>query len=147
MNKRTYSAAVSYNPMANQTNTANPSVNQTQPTTTSTNSTIIEAYHPYFLQSSDNPGVALVTQSLTAQNYQQWSRSVKLALSAKNKLELVDGSLPKPADNSPLYAFWHRCNGMVLSWLLNLISVEIRASVVYFITAQEIWEDLAIRFS
>lgn len=144
MSKRNYSAAVSSNLMANPVNNATTGGTHTQ---SSSASTTIDAYHPYFLQSSDNPGIALVTQSLTVQNYQQWSRSVKLALSAKNKVGLIDGSQPKPAENSPLYAFWHRCNDMVLSWLLNSISTEIRDSVVYFSTAQEIWEDLAIRFS
>ncbi|XP_074375531.1 uncharacterized protein LOC141717357 [Apium graveolens] len=36
---------------------------------------------------------------------------------------------------------------MVLSWLLNYISNEIRDIVVYFSTAREIWEDLTVRFS
>ncbi|XP_074347554.1 uncharacterized protein LOC141686415 [Apium graveolens] len=58
-----------------------------------------------------------------------------------------DGSLVKPASNTALYAFWHRCNDMVLSWLLNSISNDIRDIVVYFSTAQEIWDDLSVRFS
>lgn len=41
------------------------------------------AHHPYYLQSSDNPDIELVTQTLTAQNYQKWSRSFRLALFAK----------------------------------------------------------------
>lgn len=36
---------------------------------------------------------------------------------------------------------------MVLSWLQNSLSTEIRSSVVYFATAKEIWDDLMIRFS
>lgn len=34
--------------------------------------TTIDANHPYFLQNSDHPGMTLVTQLLTDQNYNQW---------------------------------------------------------------------------
>ncbi|XP_074377938.1 uncharacterized protein LOC141719457 [Apium graveolens] len=137
MRKQTYSAAVS-----------SPSTpimpNQTASTS---NTTIIDVFHPYYLQPLDNPGIALVTQPLTTQNYHQWSRSVKLALSAKNKVGMIDGTLPQPLTSTPLHPFWNRCNDMVLSWLLNSISTEIRDSEVYFSTAKEIWDDLSIRFS
>lgn len=119
--------------------TANQNQSQTQG--------VIDVYHPYFLQSSDNPGIALVTQMLTSQNYCQWSRSVKLALSAKNKLGMIDGTLSQPASSSNMFSHWSRCNDMVLSWLLNSISSEIRDSVVYFSTAKEIWDDLVVRFT
>lgn len=59
---------------------------------------------------------------------------------------MIYGSLVKPPANTPLHAFWHRCNDMVLSWLLNSISSEIRDSVVYFSSAKEIWDDLLTRF-
>lgn len=115
--------------------------------TSGTVSAIIDANHPYYLQSSDNPGIPLVTQLLTEQNYYQWSRAVFIALSAKMKLGMVDGTLPKPLVTSVHYAVWSRCNDMVLSWLLNSMSVEIRNSVAYFSTAKEIWDDLAFHFS
>lgn len=60
---------------------------------------------------------------------------------------MIDGSLTKLIESSALFDLWHRCNDMVLSWLLNLISSEICDSVVYFTIARAIWEDLAIRFS
>lgn len=119
----------------------------TNASSSSTTSLVIDANHPYYLQNSDNPGIPLVNQLLTDQNYYQWSRSVSIALSAKMKLGLIDGTLPKPATTSNQYAIWSRCNNMVLSWLLNSMSVEIRNSVAYFSTAKEIWDDLAIRFS
>lgn len=108
---------------------------------------VIDNNHPYFLQSSDNPGIPLVTTLLTEQNYHQWSRSVSIALSAKLKLGFIDGSVVKPVDNNTQIAMWNRCNDMVVSWLLNSISTEIRNSVAYLSTAQQIWEDLSTRFS
>ncbi|KAL8145688.1 hypothetical protein AgCh_003726 [Apium graveolens] len=114
---------------------------------TSSNTVSIDTNHPYFLQSSDNPGTPLVTMLLTEQNYHQWSRSVSIALSAKLKLGFIDGSISKPTDNNIQIAMWNRCNDMVVSWLLNSISTEIRNSVAYLSTAQQIWEDLGTRFS
>ncbi|XP_074327508.1 uncharacterized protein LOC141665422 [Apium graveolens] len=60
---------------------------------------------------------------------------------------MIDGTLAQPLTSTPLHPFWNRCNDMVLSWLLNSISTEIRDSVVYFSTIKEIWDDLSIRFS
>ena len=61
---------------------------------------------PYFLPSAENPGITLVSQPLTAETYPHWSGSMTKALSAKNKLGFVDGSIPEPSDpNSPLSLF------------------------------------------
>ncbi|XP_074374656.1 uncharacterized protein LOC141715070 [Apium graveolens] len=79
--------------MANQTNNT---INNTTSTSNINTTAVIDAFHPYYLQSSDDPRIALVTQPLIALNYQQWSRAVKLTLSVKNKLGLIDGSLDKP---------------------------------------------------
>ncbi|XP_074367095.1 uncharacterized protein LOC141707685 isoform X2 [Apium graveolens] len=119
----------------------------TNSSTTSPTSTVIDVNHPYYLSNSDNPCIPLVTQMLTDQNYSQWSRSASIALSAKMKLGIIDGTLPKPLPTSTMYPLWFRCNDMVLSWLLNSMTIEIRNSVAYFSTAKRIWEDLAVRFS
>lgn len=53
---------------------------------------------PYYLHRSDNPGLVLVNQQLTGDNYASWSRAIKIAISFKNKLD--DGSLAKPVDKN-----------------------------------------------
>lgn len=60
---------------------------------------------------------------------------------------MVDGSLPKPGATSPYLNYWIRCNDMVISWLLNSVSLEIQNSIVYLPTAKLIWDDLATKFS
>ena len=58
---------------------------------------------PYFLHYSDSPGLILVSQLLTEENYASWSRSMSIALSVKNKLGFVDGSIEKSSsENSDL---------------------------------------------
>ena len=67
-----------------------------------------EAFNPYNLQPSDQPGLVLVSQPLTETNYNTWSRSMRMALNGKRKLGFVDGSIPRPdADADPeLLSAW-----------------------------------------
>ena len=113
----------------------------------SQNHAIDESLNPYLLHHSDHPGMQIVSQVLTSDNYNSWSRSIKIALSSKNKFGFVDGSLPKPDGSDPvLLASWERNNQIVMSWLLNSISKEIVASVIFANSAAEIWQDLQVRF-
>jgi hypothetical protein len=56
---------------------------------------------------------------------------MSMALSAKDKFGFIDGSLTKPAMDTPKYFAWDRCNNMVLSWILNSVSQEISSSIIY----------------
>uniref|UniRef100_A0A2N9F6C1 Retrotransposon Copia-like N-terminal domain-containing protein n=1 Tax=Fagus sylvatica TaxID=28930 RepID=A0A2N9F6C1_FAGSY len=103
--------------------------------------------NPCLLTNGDNPGLSLVTQPLIGENYQTWSRSMAMALVAKNKAGFVNGSIKAVDSSSPQYGSWKRCDTMVLSWLLNSLSKEISASVIYLDTAFEVWQDLKERFS
>ena len=107
----------------------------------------LDCNHPYFLHPSDNPGMLVTTETLTESNYNQWHRSMEIALSSKLKFGFVDGSYVKPAATSNLHVHWLRCNNMVTSWLLNTVSPEIRSSIVYMQSAREIWLDLATRYA
>ena len=73
-------------------------------------------------------------------------RSVIIALFAKHKIALIDGTSVCPSSTSPLYTFWRRNNAMVLSWLLNSLSENMRNSVLYFEIAKELWNVLEERF-
>ena len=87
---------------------------------------------PYFIRSNDNSGALLVTQMLDSSNYHSWARSMKRALRIKNKLGFIDGSISEPTDlNSPLMDHWLRCNDIVITWLQNTLSVDIKCSTLY----------------
>ena len=62
-------------------------------------SAIEDPSNPHFLHHLDNPGLVLVSQPLTGDNYSSWSRVMLIALSVKNKLRFVDGSIIKPDAN------------------------------------------------
>jgi hypothetical protein len=54
-----------------------------------------------YLHHGDSPGSILVTQLLTSDNYYTRSQSMFMALIAKNKLQFINGALPKPHSSDP----------------------------------------------
>jgi len=106
----------------------------------------LEPTDPLYIHPSDQPGQPLVSTPFNGENFDNWRRSVIIALSAKHKVALIDGSCECPAATAPTYIFWQRNNAMVLSWLLNSLNDNIRNSVLYFETARELWLDLEGRF-
>lgn len=70
-----------------------------------------------------------------------------MALLSKNKLKLIDGTIPILEKNDPTYLYWERCNTMVMSWLLRSISENIAQSVMWLDNVADIWKDLESRFS
>ena len=72
---------------------------------------------------------------------------MKIALSVQNKLRFIDGSILKHDDDDlHLQSPWIRINNMVIYWILNLVSKEISASIIYVHSDSEIWIDLRDRF-
>lgn len=86
---------------------------------------------PFFLHPSDNLGLILVSQRLTNDNYSSWHKAMTMALIGTNKIGFVDGTIPIPAEGTPLHLSWRRNINIVASGLLNLISKDIAASVIY----------------
>ena len=98
---------------------------------------------PYYLNNGDHPGIRIVPDPLTGDNYQSWRTSMTRALSAKNKLGFVNGTILQPNDQlDPVISDWQRCNDLVLSWITNCLSCQIYATVLYTQTAKEVWDDL-----
>ena len=69
------------------------------------------------------------------------------ALLSKNKLKFVNGSIKTPLPNDPTYKAWERCNVMILSWIMSVLSPDIAESVLYIDYAKDLWEELKERFS
>lgn len=105
-----------------------------------------DGFNPYFIHHSDNSGLVLISQPLTGDNYPSWNRAMVIALSVKNKIGFIDGTIILPEDNEDLLNQWIRNNNIVISWILNSISKEISASVIYLESAHEIWIDMKERY-
>ncbi|XP_061373829.1 uncharacterized protein LOC133316130 [Gastrolobium bilobum] len=122
------------------------SYNSSTSNVVSSSSSMEDSASPYYLQNGDYPGLILVTHSLNGPNFNSRSREMIIALTARNKVCFVDGSLLRPHNSDLFFAAWTRCNSMVISWLLNFVSKEIADSLMYFSTAYDLWDDLRVRF-
>jgi hypothetical protein len=115
----------------------------------SSQSLITETSNFLFIHSLDHSGLLLVTKRLNGDNYPIWKRSMIIALTAKNKIGFVNGSIetPSQATKPADFALWERCDKMVLSWLLNAVEPDLAKGAVYADTARDIWKDFEDRFS
>lgn len=100
---------------------------------------------PIFLHPSDT-GQKIISNEFTGVGYGDWRRALVIALSEKNKLSFVDGSLSKPGPNSPNCKSWDRVNNVVIGWILGSLNSQISKSVLWFKTAREIWVELEERY-
>jgi len=65
----------------------------------------IEPTDPLFLHPSDHPGQSLVTDIFNGEDFENWRKSIRIALSSKRKTSIIDGSSEKPAANSPMLPY------------------------------------------
>ncbi|XP_071740276.1 uncharacterized protein [Rutidosis leptorrhynchoides] len=86
-----------------------------------------------------------VNETLSGNNYTDWSQEMMNFLFAKNKVSFVDGS-KKSDNNSPQYMLWMRCDAMVKVLLITAMEKEIRTSIKYANAASKFWLDLKERF-
>lgn len=72
----------------------------------SINSQSVNFNDPYYISNSDHAGMQTVNLPLTTSNFLNWSRAIKMALIARNKLGFVTGSLSMPEPDSSNYQKW-----------------------------------------
>ncbi|KAK3006201.1 hypothetical protein RJ639_017740 [Escallonia herrerae] len=99
--------------------------------------------------SDDHPGHLLVPIKLNGTNYPSWSKSMIHALTAKNKIGFINGSIEQPSekDQPTEYALWNQCNSMILSWLTHSVEPDLAKGVIHAKTAYQVWEDFKDQFS
>ncbi|XP_019227530.1 PREDICTED: uncharacterized protein LOC109208834 [Nicotiana attenuata] len=107
----------------------------------------IDYNHPLFLSPSDVTGIQIIYFQLTGnENYSLWFRSMRMTLFGRNKLGLVDGTCTKENFPENLWNYWERVNAIVLSWLMNSVSVGLLGGIMYASSAKVVWDDLHERF-
>ncbi|GJR87104.1 ribonuclease H-like domain-containing protein [Tanacetum coccineum] len=105
----------------------------------------LDAGNPLHVHNSDNSSSVLVSfKLLGTENYRMWNNAIKLALQARNKYGFVDGTCLRDsfANNEVLCAQWDRCNAMVLTWIMNVVSSDVYMGLVYSENATYVWKDL-----
>jgi len=97
------------------------------------------------LHSSDQPGLVMVSSHLTSSNFLTWSKAMRIALGAKDKLGFINGKLQPPTDEE-LLAKWTKADQMIFSWILNAIGKPLSNQFLYFPTSFALWQELEGRF-
>lgn len=70
-----------------------------------------------------------------------------LALSGKNKLGFIRGTIKKPNETqTALFSAWQCNNDIIQSWIINSVSKEIAASLVNVGCVKDVWDQLQKRY-
>ncbi|XP_016199030.1 uncharacterized protein LOC107639993 [Arachis ipaensis] len=64
------------------------------------------------------------------------------ALTSKNKIEFIDGTILKSEKTDSNFKAWQRCNTYVVAWINLFLSPEIYQSVLWNNISYELWNDL-----
>lgn len=99
----------------------------------------------YFLHPSDC-GQKLVNIVFSGSGYVDWKRVMTIALSGKNKLAFVDGTLLRPTNGAAEGKAWDRVNNVVMGWIIAVLEDSIAKSVLSYKMAKEIWYELGERY-
>lgn len=107
----------------------------------------IDQSDPLFIGSLDSSSTVLVPIKLTgSENYNLWSRSMRIALLGKRKYGFVTRSCNKESYREELHEQWERSNAIVLSWIMNTVSESLLSGIMYAINACAVWDDLKERY-
>ncbi|GJU35884.1 cysteine-rich receptor-like protein kinase 8 [Tanacetum coccineum] len=101
-------------------------------------------HHLLFFHPNDHLGLLLISKKLLgSENYITWRRSMLIAMSAKNKLKLINGEYEEQDPSSELRAYWERANDMIL----NTISKQIGNNLTFINSAYALWNKLHEHYS
>jgi hypothetical protein len=77
----------------------------------------MDSSNPFFLHHDDSTEAMIASKLLNGDNYNSWKRAMKIALSTKNKLNFVNGTLPKPSNLSDSTVYIICCKIQFLFYL------------------------------
>ncbi|KAL4192709.1 hypothetical protein AMTRI_Chr06g195650 [Amborella trichopoda] len=116
-------------------------------------SSIIDFTSPFYFANNNNPGNILVSHILEGENYPQWSRSMTIALSVKNKLSFVDKIVDSISYETTVQSMWDdmkdRFSQNIAPRLfklrrdLILVSQDSSTISAYYTKFKSLWEELA----
>ncbi|CAH9093659.1 unnamed protein product [Cuscuta europaea] len=103
---------------------------------------------PYFLSSSDHPGMVICAVVLKGENnYREWSTAMKNAFRAKRKMGFLDGSIERPLNAPRDLEDWLTVNSMAVGWIMTSVDPSLRTNLAYMESVHDLWTDLEARLS
>ncbi|XP_021753829.1 uncharacterized protein LOC110719238 [Chenopodium quinoa] len=106
-----------------------------------------EPFSAYYLHPSEGTGAVISPIMLKGDNYEEWSRSLRNNLRAKNKLGFIDGTIKVSDAKSPDFDQWGIVNSMLVAWIVNTLDVSVRSTVRFPDHVKSLWDDLRDRYS
>ncbi|GJZ31566.1 cysteine-rich receptor-like protein kinase 8 [Tanacetum coccineum] len=76
-----------------------------------------------------------------SENYTMWKRSMMIALSARNKIKLINGEFEEPDVSSPIRSYWERANDMLHNEIVHLKQMNCSVEVFYH-KLKGLWDEL-----
>lgn len=64
---------------------------------------LLNLRNPYYLHPGENSGATIIAPPLDDHNYHNWRKSMKRALTSKNKITFINGNLLQPRISDPNY--------------------------------------------
>ncbi|XP_062077973.1 uncharacterized protein LOC133782654 [Humulus lupulus] len=101
---------------------------------------------PFFLGSQDRHGDLITPVRLRHDNYDEWARTVRLALLSRRKYGFVNGMIMEPQAPFTMED-WLTIHSMLVSWLMNTIDPEVKSTISFYDDAKLLWDELQARFS
>lgn len=110
--------------------------------TTAGRLTYADMQNPLFLHPSDGPTSISVTKLQGASDYRAWKRSFEIQLSSKRKLGFIQGTVTRSITDEIHASQWDTCNDLVISWLHDNVSDNIKQYILFINSAYEIRKHL-----
>lgn len=92
-----------------------------------------------YIPVADHSKMQLISAQLTGANFLNWSKSIKRALAARSKLELLDGTFLEPKPESQYYKKWLKVDYMVSTCICNSISKELVDVFSHIDSTYKLW--------
>lgn len=102
---------------------------------------------PYDLTSGDNPGAVISSSLFNGANYDEWTITLRMALSSRKKFGFIDGSITKPSADSSNLEDWIANNHLLVGWIKQTIEPKLRSSIYTREVAKDLWDIIKKRFS
>lgn len=102
---------------------------------------------PLYVAPNEATNVQISLTLFDGNNFITWSRHIKLALGAKNKLGFIDGTLKTPEKKSKDLARWTRGDHIVRCWIFRSMKEEIANDFFLVESAKQLWDEIVERFS
>lgn len=99
----------------------------------------------YYLHPTDT-SLKLVANIFKGVGFKGWKRAMSIALSGKNKIGFVNGTVTKSVTSSSQARAWDRVNDTVIGWIINVVDENIAKSILWLKTAKEVWDELEHRY-